>query len=93
MLVERNWRSAQGEIDLIARDGDWLVFVEVKTRNGTGYGHPFEAITQSKITKIRGLVAEWCSVKHIFGARIRLDAIAVLVSSGKVHIEHLKEVF
>jgi putative endonuclease len=44
-IVERNWRCALGEIDVIARDGGETVFVEVKTRAGVGYGHPLEAIT------------------------------------------------
>ena len=44
-VLERNWRCPLGEIDLVAREGNETVFVEVKTRAGLGYGHPFEAIT------------------------------------------------
>lgn len=92
-IIERNWRSARGEIDLIAREKDKIVFVEVKTRNGTGFGHPFEAITEAKVSRMRRLVAEWCRVRELPGVKVRLDAIAVLVTSGRVSIEHLKQVF
>lgn len=92
-IIDRNWRSPVGEIDLIARDKDRLVFVEVKTRNGSGFGHPFEAITPTKVSRMRRLVADWCIAKQVSGAKVRLDAIAVLISAGRVHIEHLKEVF
>lgn len=92
-IIERNWRSQTGEIDLIARDKDRLVFVEVKTRNGSGFGHPFEAITANKVARMRRLVADWCVAKQVSGVKVRLDAIAVLITGGRVHIEHLKEVF
>ncbi len=92
-IIERNWRSQTGEIDLIAKDRDRLVFVEVKTRNGSGFGHPFEAITANKVARMRRLVADWCATKQVSGVKVRLDAIAVLITGGKVHIEHLKEVF
>ena len=92
-IIERNWRSQAGEIDLIAKDKDRLVFVEVKTRNGSGFGQPFEAITANKVARMRRLVAHWCATKQVSGVKVRLDAIAVLITGGKVHIEHLKEVF
>jgi putative endonuclease len=92
-IIERNWRSGSGEIDLIARQKDRLVFVEVKTRNGSGYGHPFEAITQAKVSRMRRLVAEWCATKKLPTIKVRLDAISVLITGGRVFIEHLKEVF
>jgi putative endonuclease len=92
-IIDRNWRSPSGEIDLVASDKGRLVFVEVKTRNGSGFGHPFEAITPNKVSRMRRLVAEWCLAKQVAGVAVRLDAIAVLISAGRVHIEHLKEVF
>jgi putative endonuclease len=92
-IIDRNWRSQIGEIDLVARDKDRLVFVEVKTRSGSGFGHPFEAITANKVARMRRLVADWCIAKKVSGVKVRLDAIAVLITGGRVHIEHLKEVF
>ena len=91
--VGRNWCCNAGEIDLVARDRDRLVFVEVKTRNGKGFGHPFEAITPDKVARMRKLVALWCKSRQIGATKVRLDAVSVLVSSGRVNIEHLKQVF
>lgn len=92
-ILERNWRCSIGEIDLIARDQDRWVFVEVKTRNGAGFGHPLEAITNEKIARLRKLVGEWCRLRQVSGVQVRIDAISVLVNSGKVELEHLKQVF
>ncbi len=92
-IVERNWRSRIGEIDLIANENGRIVFVEVKTRSGSDFGHPFEAITLEKVARMRRLAADWCAVKQVSGIKVRLDAIAVLVNGGKVSIEHLKQVF
>lgn len=92
-ILERNWRCQLGEIDLVARDRGKLVFVEVKTRNGSGFGHPFEAITPLKVARMRKLVAEWCASTKTSSVQVRLDAISVLVRDGKVAIEHLKQVF
>jgi putative endonuclease len=93
-LVERNWRCRQGEIDLVVRDGDALVFVEVKTRSGVAFGHPFEAITPQKLARLRRLAVEWCAVHPGERGRIRIDAVAVLAPRGATPtIEHLVGVF
>ena len=93
-IVERNWRCAQGEIDLVARDGDELVFVEVKTRSGVGFGHPLEAITASKLARLRRLAAAWCEAHPGDHDRIRIDAVAVIAPSlGPIEVEHLRRVF
>jgi putative endonuclease len=92
IILQRNWRCSLGEIDLIAKDKNRIVFVEVKTRNGIGYGHPFEAITASKVSRMRKLAKKWCIENQKTGAKVRLDAIAILICSGKVAVEHLKQV-
>ncbi|MCU1425013.1 MAG: YraN family protein [Microbacteriaceae bacterium] len=93
-VVERNWRCAQGEIDIVVRDGDELVFVEVKTRSSTAFGHPLEAITSRKLARLRRLAAAWCDAHPGAHDRIRIDAVAVVAPAfGAVLIEHLKRVF
>ncbi len=59
-VIDRNWRCARGEIDLVARDGHDTVFIEVKTRSSTAFGHPFEAITSQKLARLRRLATAWC---------------------------------
>jgi putative endonuclease len=93
-LVERNWRCTQGEIDLIAQDGDELVFVEVKTRSSMGFGHPLESITVAKLARLRRLAAAWCAAHPGSHGLIRIDAVAVVAPAfGSVVVEHLKRVF
>ena len=92
-IIERNWRCPLGEIDIILRDSNRYVFVEVKTRNGAGFGHPFEAITEIKLGRLRRLVSEWCRARQLSGIDVRIDAVSVLVKQGKVELEHLKQVF
>lgn len=92
-ILERNWRCEIGEIDLIAKHKESLVFVEVKTRSGQGFGHPFEAITKSKVARMRQLAAQWTITHEFSGLSLRLDAIAVLVQDGKVAVEHIKRVY
>ncbi len=94
-MLDRNWRGTGGELDLLVRDGDVLVAVEVKTRRGTAYGHPAEAVTPAKLGRIRRLTGEWLAVH---GARpggprfaeVRVDVVAVVLPrAGAAQVEHL----
>ncbi|WP_295125931.1 YraN family protein [uncultured Leifsonia sp.] len=89
-VLHRNWRCAAGELDLIVRHGRTTVFVEVKTRSSTAYGHPFEAITTTKAARLRRLAAEWCRAHGPVTGATRIDAIAVLCTRGaEPTVEHL----
>jgi putative endonuclease len=93
-IVDRNWRCPQGEIDLVARDGPELVFVEVKTRSSVAFGHPLEAITAVKLARLWRLAAAWCEAHPGQHDAVRIDGIAVIAPrGGPVEIEHLKRVF
>jgi putative endonuclease len=93
-IVDRNWRCAQGEIDIVARDGAEVVFVEVKTRSSVAFGHPLESITVPKLARLRRLAAAWCEAHPGSYDRIRIDAIGVIAPTvGEVDIEHLERVF
>ncbi|MEO7005566.1 MAG: YraN family protein [Terrimesophilobacter sp.] len=94
VILERNWRCRAGEIDIVARDGDDTVFVEVKTRSGMAFGHPLEAITVVKLARLRRLAGAWCEAHPGYGRRIRIDAIAVIAPpGGPVRLDHLPGVF
>lgn len=89
-VLHRNWRCAAGELDLIVRHGHTTIFVEVKTRSSTAYGHPFEAITTAKTARLRRLVAEWCRTHGPVSGGTRIDAVAVLCARGAdPSVEHL----
>jgi putative endonuclease len=93
-VIERNWRCADGEIDIVAAEGATAVFVEVKTRTSTRTGHPFEAITASKIARLRRLAARWCADHPAARpAALRIDAVSVLLASdGVASVEHVRGV-
>jgi len=91
-ILDRNWRFTDGELDIVCAKEKTLVFVEVKTRTSLAVGSPLEAITPAKLARIRRLAASWCSQKQVANTQVRFDAIGVLVHSGKVTIEHLKQV-
>ncbi|MGR2751490.1 YraN family protein [Agromyces arachidis] len=92
-VIDRNWRCPHGELDLVLRDGDETVFVEVKTRAGDGYGHPFEAITARKLARLRRLALAWCDAHDGPRGRIRLDAVAVLApAAAPAIVEHLERI-
>ncbi len=90
-IIETNWRCSIGEIDIVARDGGETVFVEVKTRAGTGYGHPLEAITGQKVARLRRLAAAWFAQHPDVVGDARIDAVAVIApAGGPVSVEHLR---
>lgn len=92
-IVTRNWRCPVGEIDIVARDGDALVIVEVKTRTSTAYGSPAEAITSRKADKLRELALTWLQEHPGGGHAIRFDVIGVVIpKQGVPQLQHLRGV-
>jgi putative endonuclease len=93
-LLDRNWRCREGELDLVARDGDAIVFCEVKTRRGSGYGHPVEAVTPVKQRRIRLLAQRWLAAHDEHAPYLRFDVVGVLVhSDGPALVTHLRGAF
>jgi len=91
VVLERNWRCAAGEIDILARDGDTLVVCEVKTRTTTAFGAPIEAVTPEKVERLRRLAFRWTGERGIRPARIRIDVVGVLrPRSGPTTLEHFR---
>lgn len=78
-ILARNWRCRRGELDVIAVDPatDTLVFVEVKTRTGDGYGGLAEAVTPQKLGRLRMLAGLWLAAQDRRWAAIRIDVIRV----------------
>ena len=88
-IVARNWRCEVGEIDLVARDGDWLAFVEVRTRRGRALGTPEESITPAKQARLVDLAEAYVQM-HDWPGYYRIDVIAVeLDRRGRLlRVEH-----
>lgn len=78
-IIERNFTCPQGEIDIIVRDGETIVFVEVKTRRTWALGSPLEAVTRTKLARIRTLSGIWLRSQSEFFPRIRIDALGIVM--------------
>ena len=92
-VLERNWRCELGEIDVVARTGDVLVVVEVKTRATETFGSPAEAVTPRKAFRLRRLAARWLAEHPVRAAEVRIDVIGVVVPSrGAPQVDHLEAV-
>jgi putative endonuclease len=87
-ILDRNWRCADGEIDILARDGDVLVVVEVKTRSGRSHGTAFEAVTLDKIVRLRALAGRWLSARGEWFDAVRVDVVALERFAGDFAIRH-----
>jgi putative endonuclease len=89
-VLDRNWRCAHGEVDLVARDGDCLVFCEVKTRRTDRFGAPVEAVTWHKAARLRRLAAAWLQEHEVRGGRVRIDVIGVVRPQvGPARLRHV----
>ena len=94
VVLERNVRTRYGELDIVARDGEELVFVEVRTKSHIKFGHPFETIGPKKIFKLRNM-ARWYLQARKLGESVlcRFDAIAIVGSPESTYsIEHIRNV-
>lgn len=87
-VLERNWRCRDGEIDIIARDGDTLVVVEVKTRSGRSHGTGLEAVDEGKVARLYGLAARWLGGQSERFARIRIDVVALERFAGEFVVRY-----
>lgn len=93
-LLDRNWRCRDGELDIVAREGDSLVFCEVKTRRGVGFGHPVEAVTPVKQRRMRTLAQRWLAAHEEHAPELRFDVVGVLVRAGRpALVTHLRAAF
>jgi putative endonuclease len=94
LVLTRNWRCRHGEIDLVATDSRRLVVCEVKTRSGTRYGEPAEAIDRRKAARIRRVTQAWLAAHQVRWCEIRFDVLAVLVEHGRpVTVQHYQAAF
>lgn len=92
VILETNHRTPSGEIDIIARDGDVLVFIEVKARAGDAYGAPYEAVTMRKRRKIRAVALSYMKrIRQEVPARF--DVISVSMRDGKPFLEYIQDAF
>ena len=79
-ILARNWRCADGEIDIVAVDRQTLVVCEVKTRSGNRYGTPLESVSRLKRNRLRRLAVRWLAAHGVRFEQVRIDVLGVAAS-------------
>ena len=91
VVLDRNWRCDEGEIDLVLREGSVLVVCEVKTRTSNDRGTPHEAITPAKLDRLHRLGQRWAQARGVHPDETRVDLVAVLrPPRGAAVVEHVR---
>jgi putative endonuclease len=91
-ILDKNWHYGHLELDIVARDGDELVIVEVKSRNGIRYEHPSEAVTNSKMKRIVEAADAYILEKEL-ELETRFDVVTIIFFEQKYELEHFKDAF
>jgi putative endonuclease len=92
-VLDRNWRCAEGELDLVLALDSTVVFCEVKTRASTAFGRPEEAVTARKQQRLRTLALRWLDAHPAGHRRLRFDVASVLrTADGTLAIDVLEDV-
>ena len=93
-ILARRFRTRAGEIDLIAREGETLVFVEVKTRRSLEHGFPSEAVTRSKRARLALAARAYLHLRGLYDPVCRFDVVEVVERSGRApEVRHLRDAF
>lgn len=92
MVLDRNWRSGHKELDLVARSGNTLVVVEVKTRGSACFGNPEDAVDMRKIRRLVLATDAYLRLKCL-DMNVRFDIVTIIDSGGKVTVEHIEDAF
>jgi putative endonuclease len=94
VVLSRNWRCRDGELDVVCTDRARLVVCEVKTRSSTRYGAPAEAVDERKARRIRRLAQLWLAAHQVRWCEVRFDVLAVLAAPGRpVEVQHYRAAF
>ncbi len=88
-ILDRQFRTRFGEIDLVAMDGREIVFVEVKTRRSSVHGFPEEVVTETKLHRLETAAESYLKARALEGRPYRFDVVAILGEGKDVDIEHM----
>ena len=91
-IIETNFYTRKGEIDIIAQKDKCIIFVEIKTRNNLEYGTPAMAVNFIKKTHIKNSAKIYIHTNKLYGWNVRFDVIEVIIQNGKCQINHIKNI-
>jgi putative endonuclease len=91
-ILKRNYKTPLGEADIVAREKDTIVFIEVKARSSDAFGQPFEAVNYRKQEKIKRIALYYLKHNRL-QAPVRFDVISIISNNGNAEINHIKEAF
>ncbi|OGH38735.1 MAG: YraN family protein [Candidatus Levybacteria bacterium RIFCSPLOWO2_01_FULL_36_10] len=91
-IIKKNFRCKMGEIDIIAQDRDFLIFVEVKTRSNLLWGNPAESIGTKKLSSIIKTLQFYLLINNKSDKSVRVDAIEIYTSNNESKINHIKNI-
>ncbi len=93
-ILNQNYRTPVGEIDIIAKEKDTIIFIEVKARTSVYYGLPQEAVTHRKQKQIIKTAIWYLNEKQLHNQfKLRFDVISILLNNRQIKIEHIKNAF
>jgi putative endonuclease len=92
-IIERNYRTRRGEIDIIAREGEYLVFCEVKCRGSDACGVPELAITSGKARQVRRVAEGYLAWRAIREQPCRFDVVAIQLAGRRGRLHHVRDAF
>jgi putative endonuclease len=92
-IVERNYKCPLGELDIVARDGDAIVFVEVKSRKSEEFGDPQLAVGLKKQKKVSRISLAYLKEKHLYPCNARFDVVAIKMLPDGITIELIQNAF
>lgn len=92
-VLARNWREGRLELDIVCRDGDTIVFVEVKTRSQTTHGGPAAALTPAKQRTLYRAARAWLAAHDAWSSPCRFDVVCVVREGDTLHLEHCRHAF
>ncbi|MBI2411597.1 MAG: YraN family protein [Deltaproteobacteria bacterium] len=92
-IIERNYRCARGEIDIVARDGETIAFVEVKTRSSEDFGGPKYSVDKRKQRKLTEVAVHYIAERGIRDTDLRFDVVSIVVKDGAYKTELIKDAF
>lgn len=91
-ILETNFYTKKGEIDIVSKKDNCIIFVEVKTRNNLEYGTPGMSVNFTKKKHIKNAAKIYIYVNKLYGYNVRFDVIEVIIKNGKCKINHIEKI-